>query len=116
MRVVSAGLRSRPLPDRPSRSFARLSSTALREPRANPGIDRRHRRDPFQQHAQIKAGPADQDRQPSACMDIGNLAARHRRPVGCRAGKGAVEHAVQPVLGSRALLAGGSRAQIGRSR
>ena len=77
-------------------------------------IDRRHRGDALQQGPKIQTGAADEDRQSPLRMHIGDLPQRRRRPFRGRAGQGAVEHAVQPVLRPRALLGGRGCAEHGQ--
>ena len=78
---------------------------------ANGLVDWRNGRDAVEQGPQIKAGPANENREPASRMNIGNLSTRHLRPVGGGAGPRSVQHTVQPVLGTRQLVRTGGRAQ-----
>ena len=118
MRAVSAGLSRAAASGSNAASFARFSSTGASRTRApHLGVDRRHRRDPVEQGAQIQPRPADQDRQPAAGVNVRDLPPRHRRPVRRGAGQGAILDAVQPMLGSLTLRRRvGAALRIGRSR
>ena len=113
MRALSAGFsRAAASGIELARARARFSSTgASRTCRRTSGSIVGHRCDPVEQGAQIEARPADQDRKSALRMDVGDLAPRHRRPIGRGAGQGAIEHAVKPVLGPRAFVGRRRRAE-----
>ena len=72
--------------------------------RADCRVYRRNGRDAVEQGAQVEAGAADQDRQAAFLVQVGNFRLGQFRPVGGRAGIGAVADPVKPMLGTLAGL------------
>ena len=68
-------------------------------------------RDAVEQGSEIQSCPADKDWQPAARLDAFDFAARHDRPIRGRAGLGAVERAVKPMLGTSELIDGRAGAE-----